>query len=129
MGKMNKKGRSKFEAHIRLHRGVTNTEAWKSLSCTARALLIEIWCLHNGSNNGRIGFSVRMAKASLHIGSSKAPRAFKELEEKGFLICRYRGRFDAKVNAGEGRASEWEITAERCGDNPPKRTYRDWVKK
>ena len=126
MGNSNKKGRQKNEAFIKLHRGVTNSAAWRASSCEARALLIEIWARHDGSNNGRIGYSVRMAKAALSIGSSKASRAFKELEQKGFIKCRYRGRFDTKVAAGEGRASEWELTAEPCGERPASRTYKDW---
>ena len=54
MGKMNAKGRNKFEAHIRLHRGITNSAAWKNLSCEATRLLILIWVRHNGSNMEQI---------------------------------------------------------------------------
>ncbi len=68
MGKVNRKGRNKFEPFVRLHRGVTNSEAWKSLSCEARCLLIEIWARHNGQNNGRIPYSHREARKALHVG-------------------------------------------------------------
>ena len=129
MGKMNNKGRNKFEPHIRLHRGVTGSAAWKSLSCEARALLIEIWALHNGVNNGRIGYSHRQARLALRIGNVKVQRAFQELQDKGFIVAHHKGHFDWKVVAGAGRASEWEITAEPCDGKSPSKLYRNWSEK
>lgn len=69
-----------------------------------------------------------MAKKALMIGSTKATRAFDELKGRGFIICQYKGHFDVKADAGEGRASEWEITAEPVGDRSPKYSFRDWLK-
>ena len=129
MGKMDAKGRSKYSAHIRLHRGITSSEAWKSLSCNATRLLIQIWIRNNGVNNGRIPYSKREALKELHIGSKKVKEAFQELQDKGFLICRSKGHFDYKVSAGEGRASEWEITEEPCDDILAKKSYKDWTEK
>ena len=129
MRKTNAKGRNKFESHIRLHRGILNSGAWKSLSCQATRLLIQIWARHNGGNNGKIPYSKREALTELHIGSQKAQKAFQELQDKGFLICRSKGSFDYKVSAGEGRASEWEITEEPCDGHLAKKTYKKWTKK
>ena len=135
MGKVNAKGRNKYEAHIRLHRGVTNSAAWKTLSCEAKALLIEIWTRHNGSNNGRIPFSYREARKTLSAGRKrpvhfrKVVAAFGALEETGFLIAREKGSFDWKVGAGEGRATEWEVATEPCDGQPAKKLYRTWTKK
>ena len=125
MGRVNRKGRNKFEPFIRLHRGVTNSEAWKSLSCEARCLLIEIWARHNGSNNGQIPYSHREARKALHVGSRKVQAAFQEIEECGFLIPRAKGSFDWK----QRQATEWEITTESCDDQPAKRLYREGLKK
>ena len=126
MGKVNRKGRSTYEQHIRLHRGVTSSTAWKTLSCEARALLIEIWARHNGLNNGEISFSQREARKALRIGSKKVSRAFKQLTDRGFLIVKTAGSFNFKAGAAAGRATEWELTTEQCGDKPAKRTYRTW---
>lgn len=126
LGKANNKGRSNFEPYIRLHRGVTNSAAWKSLSCEAKALLLEIWALHNGLNNGFIAFSHRQAQKALRIGNNKVQRTFQELQDKGFIVAHYKGHFDWKVVAGAGRASEWEITAEPCEGKPPSKHYRNW---
>lgn len=127
MGKMNKKGRSAHEPYIRLHRGVTNSTAWKSLSCEARALLIQIWALHNGMNNGRIAYSHRQARTALRIGNGKVQRAFQDLQDRGFIVAHHKGHFDWKVVAGAGRATEWEITAEPCEGKPPSKHYRTWA--
>jgi hypothetical protein len=35
------------------------------------------------------------------------------------------GAFTMKVGAGEGRASEWELTTEPCDGQPAKRLYRN----
>ncbi len=125
MGKVNRKGRNKFEPFVRLHRGVTNSEAWKSLSCEARCLLIEIWARHNGQNNGRIPYSHREARKTLRIGSRKVQAAFQELENRGFVVPRAKGSFDWK----QRQATEWEITTEPCDDQPAKRLYRKWLEK
>lgn len=126
MGKSDRKGRSKHEPFVRLHRGVTNGSAWKSLSCEARSLLIEIWTRHNGTNNGVIAYSHREARQALRIGNGKVQQAFRELQDKGFLIARVRGSFEWKLGAGQGRATEWEITTEPCDGEPAKATYREW---
>ncbi len=128
MGKVNKKGRAKHEQFIRLHRGVTDSVAWKNLSCEAIALLLFIWTRHNGFNNGEISCSHRDARNALRIGNDRVSRAFRELQDKGFLVCRFKGHFDIKVMAGHGRASEWEITAEAYDANLPSRLYRKWQK-
>lgn len=125
---MNQKGRTKNEPFILLHRGVTNSEAWRSLSCEAKALLIEVWARHNGANNGQIALSHRQARTALRIGNGKVQKTFLELQEKGFLIARMKGSFNWKVAAGEGRASEWELTTEACEGQPAKGLYRSWAK-
>lgn len=128
MGKVDRKGRSRNEPFIRLHRGVTGSMAWKSLSCEARALLLLVWERHNGSNNGRIPLSHREARNALRIGNDKLKRTFAELQAKGFLIAREKGSFTWKVGAGAGRATEWEITTEPCDGRPPDGRYRNWPK-
>jgi len=129
MGKTNAKGRSKYQAHIRIHRGITNSAAWKTLSSEATRLLILIWARHNGTNNGSISFSHREAREALRVGTRKVPAAFKELQERGFLICRSKGSFRWKLGAGEGKASEWEVTEEPCDGKLAKKSYRDWKEK
>ena len=128
MGKTNRKGRAKHDQYVKLHRGVTGSAAWKDLSCVARCMLIEIWTRHNGMNNGRIHYSHKEARVALKVGSRKITQAFRELEEHGFLIAVTRGSFNFKAGAGQGKATEWEITAEPCDGKPLKGLYRKWTK-
>ena len=112
--------------YIKLHRGITKTAAWRSLSPEARSTLIQIWEKHNGSNNGEISYSYRQAKEEVHCGNTKISRAFKELQDKGFLIERRKGSFHQKTDGGARRASEWELTAEPCDGQPAKLNYRSY---
>ena len=106
MDKVNCKGRSKNEAHIRLHRGVTKSAAWKALACEAKCLVLLIWERHDGANNGVIPLSHREARLALGIGNTKTARAFRDAQEHGFLIERTKGSFEWKKGAGQGRATE-----------------------
>lgn len=126
MAKVNRKGRTTHEPFIRLHRGVTNSDAWKASSCEGRCLLIEIWARYNGTNNGAIAYSHREARQALRAGNGKVQRAFREMQDKGFLIARIIGSFNWKHGAGQGRATEWEITTEPCDGKTAKATYRQW---
>jgi DNA-binding transcriptional regulator YhcF (GntR family) len=59
--------------------------AYLSLSCAARALLIEITRLYKGRNNGQLGLSVRRASERCNVARGTAQRAFAELQERGFI--------------------------------------------
>jgi len=126
MAKMNRKGRNNNVPFINLHRGVTNSPAWKALTCEARCLILAVWERHNGTNNGCIPLSHREARLALGVGNDKTARAFRQAQEHGFLIEREKGSFNWKVGAGEGRATEWELTTEPCEGKPAKCNYRAW---
>ncbi len=126
MGKANAKGRSANDPFIRLHKGVTRSEAWRSLSCEAKALLLEVWQRHNGQNNGEIPYSWREAREALRIGQTKVKNAFNELQERGFLKVKLRGSFDWKHAGKDNRATEWQLTTEPFNGKPPSAEYRGW---
>lgn len=126
MTKINHKGRNKHTPFIKLHRGVTNSAAWKALTCEAKCLILLIWERHNGANNGTIPLSHREARKALGIGNTKTSKAFREAQAHGFIIERNKGSFDWKMGAGQGRATEWEITAEPSDGKPAKMSYRNW---
>jgi DNA-binding transcriptional MocR family regulator len=84
------------------------SEAWQSLDCTSRALYIELARRYRGpgSNNGKIGYSVREAATALSVGRSTAQRCFEKLTDRGFLKIGKRSGFSMK-----GRVStEWLLT-------------------
>lgn len=94
--------------HVRMHHWLMLSEAWKSLGCIERAMYLDIASRYAGfgSNNGKIGYSVRDAAANLHISKSTAARALGVLQERGFIVAEKRGTFNLKL----GHASEWRLT-------------------
>ena len=112
--------------HVRFYRWMLDSPAYLSLSCQARAVLIEITRAYDGTNNGRIGLSVRQAAERCNIAKDTASRAFKDLEERGFVGCVTRGAFNRKSM----HATEWRLTWWPCdvtGELPSKR-FMNWGK-
>jgi hypothetical protein len=110
--------------HVRLYHVMLDSPAYRSLSCAARAVLIEIWRAYNGTNNGRIGFSVRRASERCNIARGTAQRTFRELQELGFIECMTKGAFSLKAP----HASEWRLTWWSCnvtGELPSKK-FMSW---
>ncbi len=106
--------------HIRLYAYVTTSDAWHSLTPLARALLIQIWVRHTGTNNGDIGYSIREAKKEFHCGDHQASRAFNDLQDRGFIVRHRCATYDGKV----GRATRWRLTAEPLSKmNPATHDY------
>lgn len=111
--KQNRTGRSTGTArHVRLYHWLLETEAWKSLDSTARAIYVEMASRYAGvgSNNGRIPYSIRDAARSLHIGKTTAARALADLQHRGFIVTVKKGGFSYK----EKHATEWRLTEFPC---------------
>ena len=68
-----------------------------------------LW-LYNGSNNGRIALSVRMAAQRCRTAKDTAARAFSDLQERGFIECVTPGAFSLKKR----HATEWRLTHVSC---------------
>jgi hypothetical protein len=96
--------------HVRLYRWLLDSPAYLSLSCPARAVLVEIVRCYDGLNNGRIGLSVRRAAERCNIAAGTAKRAFEELQDRGFIDCVTKGAFSRKMR----HASEWRLTWRPC---------------
>lgn len=116
--RQNKKGRSRYDAkHVRFYDFMLSSPAYLDLSCQARAILIEIVRLYDGTNNGRIALSIRTAAQRCRISKDTATRAFAELRGHGFVECVTPGAFSRKVR----HAAEWRIAWRSCdvtGDLP-----------
>ena len=107
---MGKRSKEKISRHVRLYHWFLKSEAWQSLAPNARALYIEIITRYNGSNNSRIGFSVRDAAKILHIGKNAAADAFEDLQDRGFIVVTKRSGFSLKTKT----ATEWRLTEFCC---------------
>jgi len=98
---------------IKLDRDLVRSDRWQGLSVGARALLIEVWSWHNGSNNGNIRYGVRQAETSLKCTRPTALKWFRELESAALIEVVERGGFRWKTGAREGRVTAWRITVEK----------------
>jgi hypothetical protein len=107
---MTRRIKDKAARHVRLYHWLLRSEAWQSLSTNARALYVEMSARYNGSNNGRIPFSVRDAAQCLSIGKNAASAAFTALQHRGFIIATRRSAFNVKTKM----ATEWRLTEFSC---------------
>jgi hypothetical protein len=101
------------------------TPAWKSLGAVERAIYLDMASRYagQGTNNSKIGYSIRTAAKNLHIGTSTAKRALDVLQERGFIVCMTKGAFSLKAR----HATEWRLTEFVCdvsGDLPTKEFIR-----
>jgi DNA-binding transcriptional regulator YhcF (GntR family) len=98
--------------------------AWKELHPTARALYAELGKHYNGSNNGRIAYSVRQAAGDLRIHRETAWQQLGLLQERGFIEAMKRGKF----SLNERHATEWRMTEFTCdvSGRPPTKDFMRW---
>ncbi len=99
--------------------------AYREMSPSGRALLIEFRRLYNGSNNGEIGMSVREAAGKLGCSNDTASKALRELVEKGWIVANVKGAFTTKTMM----ATTWRITNQPVGlgvDVPATKNYMNW---
>jgi hypothetical protein len=116
-------GRSRgIEPYVRHFRWQLNCPAWKSLSMTARCLEMELKALYNGSNNGDLFLSIREAAKRLGVANNTAGKAFKELEEHGFIRPKQRGNFNWKAR----HATAWVLTEFEYANQPASKDFMRW---
>jgi hypothetical protein len=95
------------ERYLKLRYWLLTSPAWQSLPGLSRALYLDIAMRYNGSNNGRISYSVREGAAALGVTKDTIGRALKLLQERGFIVCTKVAHFTVKTTRD---ASEWRLT-------------------
>jgi hypothetical protein len=118
------KGRDRQERYVKLRYWLLNSQAWNSMSGNARALYVELAQRYNGSNNGRIPYSVREAMMALGVSKGQAKYLFDMLLDRGFIISTSKGAFSLKT---ERNATEWRLT-ENASDYPPAYATKDFMR-
>lgn len=109
--------------HVRLYRWVLKSAAWRSLSPVARSILIELYDLYDGQNNGNVFLSVRRAALALNIGKNAAAVGLKQLQERGFIKARQKGAFSLKAR----HATTWVLTEFEFADQLATKDFTRWV--
>jgi hypothetical protein len=104
-GRNHNKGR-----FLRIDHRMFLSEAFGSLSVTARALLLELIAMESGENNGSLWLSVRDATARLGMSDVKAVRrAFEDLSGAGLIAMTKDSHFSVKASE-TSRARCWRLT-------------------
>ena len=105
-----KQSRDKPARYVSMSHYLMKSQAWKSLGCIERAVYLDMASRYYGSNNGRIGYSIRCAVDELHIGTSTSKRALDALQDRGFIVAVKKGAFSLKTR----NSTEWRLTEYQC---------------
>jgi len=123
MGQGNGK-RSEDGQFVNVPYAMLKSPAWRSLSGNAMRVWFELHSRFNGGNNGRLSLSMAEASEALGIGKATVQRAFKELQDKGFLVLVKEGNWYHR------RAHEWRLTTKSMqgakSKVPPTLDWRQW---
>jgi hypothetical protein len=94
---MSKQRLGPTERWVQLKYWLLKSPAWRSLTGNAAKLYVELAMRYNGSNNGRIPYSVREAAKALNVSFQTAMRSLQLLQNRGFIVCTRRGAFSLKA--------------------------------
>lgn len=97
-----------------------HSPAWRSLRGPAVKVWLELRSRYNGGNNGKLALSCDSAAKVLHLGKATVLRAFKELQDKGFIVMTRRGQWYGRM------ATTWAVTDKPCDGNLATRTWETW---
>jgi len=127
MSKRKSKGTGeRQERYVKLMHTMTQSPAWRDLSCNARAGYIEMARRYGGpgSNNSSLPFSVREMAEGLGVSQTTAIRVFRDLQDHGFIVEMRRGRYGRKRRL----ATEWRLTEFVCDatKTPPTKDFLAW---
>lgn len=102
-----------------------DSPAYRSLRPPARVVYLEILRRFKGHNNGDIPLSCREAGHLCNISNATAARAFKELQERGFIKVGRPSGFNMKTRM----STRWILTNQPIeGGIAPTNEWRDWGK-
>lgn len=122
MSGIDRKGRSKGTAHVRLDHSVFYSAAYRSLAPIERAMLWEVIGLFKGNNNGALWLGIR--DAAMLVGAKDkgtASKALKGLIDRGLIAITSHGHFKPKA----GLASSYRLTWLTAG-SAPSNEWRQW---
>jgi hypothetical protein len=123
MARTNRKGRSKTSGRfVMLTEELLSSQAYRHLSSSARAMLVEIIRRYDGKNNGYITMSVRQAASLCGCSNRPAMKALDDLQRHGFIKPRMKGAFSLKVR----HATHWALTYKTLNGAKPTYDYRTW---
>jgi hypothetical protein len=108
--------RQQPKGYFKLQHSLLSSTNWQSLQAVEIALFFKVAGRYNGRNNGQLAYSIREAKAELHIGHAKVRHSFCALERHELLICNQRGVYNFRTKAD--RYTKWGLTGLVVGAQP-----------
>ncbi|WP_170474676.1 helix-turn-helix domain-containing protein [Ruegeria arenilitoris] len=116
--------RSNEGQYVNLPYAMLKSPAWRALSGPAVKLLLELHTRFNGGNNGKLYLSLNEAAEILGLGKATVQRAYRELQDKGFLVLEKEGSWYHR------QAHEWRLTTKstqtRSGKKAATNDWRNW---
>src|SRR5436305_9553855 len=96
--KVDATGRNRNHRFVALDFALLGSDAYRSLSTGARALLVEFNRLYNGANNGELYMSQRKAAELVGVANHATAAGYlRELQDRGFIRQKIKGSFDNKT--------------------------------
>lgn len=119
--KTDKTGRSVDEQYWNAPYSLLKSDAFRQLPSPSLKVFLELRSRFNGGNNGKITLSLDEAARLLCLSKSTANRAFQDLQERGFVKLRVRGKWYGRM------ASQWILTVCSLNGQPPTNDWKQWV--
>lgn len=110
--------------HVRFHQWMMMSPAFNELDAFEVRLLLELYSLFNGSNNGELFLSCREAARRCHMGKTKASDSFRRLIQLGFI----RRRADEPERYNLKEANHWILTEFDFGNIAATKDFMNWKK-
>lgn len=98
------------------------SQAFQSLNATQQAL-IPLMQIH-WRNDKPVSYGVREAEGKLHCRPNTAMKAFKILQDRGFIICMEESFFNSKTGS---KPREWLLTWMPYLDKFPSNEWEQWT--
>jgi len=125
MSKSYKKLKRGSERHVQLLEWFQSSLAWSSMKPGPRAVYIELKRKYNGSNNGEIFLSHRLAADAICCERGTAGGYFETLLERGFIIVTCGHHLGSE---GIGRSAKYALTELPLQGKPATKEFMQWEK-
>lgn len=106
---------------LAISRAMLESCAYETMSANAKVLMM---LLHSHwRNNKLVAYGVREAAAKIGCKPHTAGKAFKMLEERGFIVCTEQSLFNNRTGS---KAREWRLTWMPFLDRNPTHDWEKW---
>lgn len=108
--------------HIRFYGWMMKSEAFKQLKASEVRVLLELYSLYNGRNNGYLFLSCREAARRCRISKDTASKSFQKLTSLGFISRR--AHYPENYYLRE--ANHWVLSEFEFNGRPATKDFMRW---